>query len=139
MSEALTIEQVQEMILRGPYHQWLGLKVTALNDDGIELKASWREEWVVNPQRRYTHGGILAALVDLAADWAMVRRAGRGVPTVDLRIDYHRAAMPGDLVARGTVIRFGRQISTAEAQIFDQEGKLVASGRGTYMTAPPEK
>lgn len=138
MSDALTVEQVQEMILRGPYHQWLGLKVIALGEDSIELKASWREEWVVNPERRYTHGGILAALVDLAADWAMVRRAGRGVPTIDLRVDYHRAAMPGDLTARGRVIRFGRQISTAEAQIFDQDGKLVASGRGTYMTAPPE-
>ncbi len=139
MSDTLTIERVQEMILRGPYHQWLGLTVTALDDDGIELKARWREEWVVNPDRRYTHGGVLAALVDLAADWAMVKRAGRGVPTLDLRVDYHRAAMPGDLTARGTVIRFGRQKSTAEAKIFDAEGKLVASGRGTYLTTPPEK
>jgi len=139
MSDTQTIERVQEMILRGPYHQWLGLTVTALDDDGIELKARWREEWVVNPDRRYTHGGVLAALVDLAADWAMVKRAGRGVPTLDLRVDYHRAAMPGDLTARGTVIRFGRQISTAEAKIFDAEGKLVASGRGTYLTTPPEK
>jgi uncharacterized protein (TIGR00369 family) len=139
MNDALTIERVQEMILRGPYHQWLGLTVTALDDDGIELKARWREEWVVNPERRYTHGGVLASLVDLAADWAMVKRAGRGVPTLDLRVDYHRAAMPGDLTTRGTVIRFGRQISTAEAKIFDAEGKLVASGRGTYLTTPPEK
>jgi len=138
MTDVLTQEQVQEMILRGPYHQWLGLKVIALGEDSIELKASWREEWVVNRERRYTHGGVLAALVDLAADWAMVRRAGRGVPTIDLRVDYHRAAMQGDLTARGKVVRFGRQISTAEAQIFDQDGKLVASGRGTYMTAPPE-
>ncbi len=29
---------------------------------------------MVNPERRYTHGGILAALVDLGADWAMVRK-----------------------------------------------------------------
>jgi uncharacterized protein (TIGR00369 family) len=139
MSDELTIEKVQALITRAPYHQWLGLKVTALAEESIEIKATWREEWVVNPERRYTHGGILAALVDLAADWAMVKKAGRPVPTVDLRVDYHRAAMPGDLTARGTVIRFGRQVSTAEAQIFDHEGKLVASGRGTYMTAPPEK
>jgi len=139
MSDALTIERVQEMILRGPYHQWLGLKVTALGKDGIELTAHWREEWVVNPDRRYTHGGVLAALVDLAADWAMVTRTGRGVPTLDLRVDYHRAAMPGDLTARGTVMRLGRQISTAEAQVFGAEGKLLASGRGTYLTTPPEK
>ena len=139
MSEDITLEKVQQLITRGPYHQWLGLKVVALGEDSIELKATWREEWVVNPERRSTHGGVLAALVDLAADWAMVKRAGRGVPTIDLRVDYHRAAMPGDLTARGTVVRWGRQVSTAEAQIFDSEGKLVASGRGTYLTVPPEK
>jgi uncharacterized protein (TIGR00369 family) len=137
MAEHFNIDEVQALIIRGPYHQWLGLKVLAVTDDGIELKATWREEWVVNPERRYTHGGILAALVDLAADWAMVTKTGRGVPTIDLRVDYHAAAMPGDLTAKGKVIRFGGQFSTAEAQVFDAGGKLLASGRGTYLTAAP--
>jgi len=138
MSDALTIEQVQALITRAPFHQWLGLTVTALTDDGIEIRAKWREEWVVSPERRYTHGGLLATLIDIAADWAMLKLAGRPVPTIDLRIDYHRPAMPGDLTARGKVIRFGSQFATAEAQILDQDGKLVASGRGTYFTAPPK-
>jgi uncharacterized protein (TIGR00369 family) len=137
MSEDISIEKVQALIMRGPYHQWLGLQVLAVHDDGIDLKAAWREEWVVNPERRYTHGGILAALVDLAADWALVKRTGRGVPTIDLRIDYHAAAMPGDLVVKGRVIKAGGQFSTAEAHVYDAEGKLLASGRGTYFTAPP--
>ena len=74
MSDDITVEKVQALITRAPFHQWLGLQVVALQDDGIELKAKWREEWVVNPDRRYTHGGILAALVDLAADWALVKK-----------------------------------------------------------------
>ena len=138
MSEQLTADRVEQMVRRGPFHQWLGLKVTAVHPDGIEIKATWREEWIVNPDRRYTHGGILAALVDLAADWAMVTRTGRGVPTIDLRVDYHGAALPGDLTARGRIIKWGSQFSTAEAQVFDQDGKLVASGRGTYLTAAPK-
>ena len=138
MSEEITVERVQELILRGPYHQWLGLKVKALHDDGIELTATWREEWVVNPERRYTHGGVLAALVDVGADWAMVKKTGRGVPTIDMRVDYHAAAMPGDLTVRGKVVRMGGQFSTAEAHVFDAAGKLLASGRGTYFTAPPK-
>ncbi len=137
-SKELTVEQVQALVSRAPYHQWLGLTVVAVADDGIELKAKWREEWVVNSERGITHGGILAALIDLAADWAMVRQTGRGVPTIDLRVDYHRPALRGDLTARGKVVRSGAQFSTAEAQIFDQDGKLVASGRGTYFTAPPK-
>jgi uncharacterized protein (TIGR00369 family) len=138
MSNDLTLEDVQALITRAPFHRWLGLTVTAVHDDGIELTAKWREEWVVNAERGYTHGGVLAALIDLAADWAMVKQTGRGVPTIDLRVDYHRPALRGDLVARGKVIRGGSQFATAEAQIFDAEGKLLASGRGTYFTAPPK-
>jgi uncharacterized protein (TIGR00369 family) len=138
MTEEITRERVQELVTRGPFHRWLGLEVVAVHDDGIELTATWREEWVVNPDRGYTHGGVLAALVDLAADWAMVKKLGRGVPTIDLRVDYHAAAMPGDLTARGKVVRLGGQFSTAEAHIYDSNGKLVASGRGTYFTAPPK-
>ena len=137
--QQLTKEQVEEMLTRGPYHQWLGLRVIEVGDGTIEIGATWREEWVVNPQRRYTHGGILAALVDLTADWALVSKTGRGVPTIDLRVDYHRAAMPGDLVARGKVIKFGSAISVAEAQVFDEGGNLLASGRGVYSTAPAPK
>ena len=140
MSEtaSITVEQVQALVTRGPFHQWLGLEVQKVEADLVEIKAKWREEWVVNPDRRYTHGGILAALVDLAADWALVSRAGRGVPTIDMRIDYHRAAMPGDLLARGKVVKWGSQFSVSQAEVFDGEGQLVASGRGVYLTAPPK-
>ncbi len=132
----LTQDQVEALLLRGPFHQWLGLTVVSVGEGAIELKATWRPEWVVNAERGYTHGGILATLVDLTADWALVSKTGRGVPTVDLRVDYHRAAMQGDLTCRGTVVKFGGQISVAEARILDAEGRLLASGRGVYMTAP---
>jgi uncharacterized protein (TIGR00369 family) len=131
----ITLDQIQTIITRAPFHQWLGLTVLSVGDGSIEIRAKWREEWVVNVERRYTHGGILAALVDLAADFALIKQTGRGVPTIDMRIDYHRVAMPGDLIMRGKVIRAGSQFATAEANIFDLDGKLVCSGRGTYLTA----
>ncbi len=134
----LTADEVQALIARGPFHQWLGLKVLRVGAGEIEIRATWREEWVVNPDRRYTHGGILAALVDLTADWALVSKTGRGVPTIDMRIDYHRAALPGDLTARGKLVKWGSQYAVSEAQVFDQDGVLVASGRGVYSTAPPK-
>jgi uncharacterized protein (TIGR00369 family) len=60
------------------------------------------------------------------------------VPTITLHVDYHAPAMPGDLTIRGKIVRMGSQFSTAEASIFDTQGKLLASGRGTYLTAPPK-
>jgi uncharacterized protein (TIGR00369 family) len=138
MTEKLTPAAVEAMLTRGPFHQWLGIRVQKVDEEGIELTATWREEWVVNPDRRYTHGGILAALVDLTADWALVAHTGRGVPTIDMRVDYHRAAMPGDLTAKGRIVKRGGQFSVAEASVYDKDGALLASGRGVYLTAPPK-
>ena len=139
MSEVrITVEALQERIARAPYHRWLGLEVLSVEPDAVEVRATWREEWVANAERRHTHGGILAALVDLAADWALFSRLGRAAPTVDMRVDYHRAAAPGDLVARGRVLKFGSQFSVCEAQVLDTGGRVIASGRGTYFTAPLE-
>jgi len=134
---ALSREAVQEALLKRPFHQWLGLQVLSVGDGEIEIRATWREEWVGggNAEGRYTHGGILASLIDLAADWALVSRLGHGVPTIDLRVDYHRPASPGDLVARGRLIKFGRRVSFAEAQVLDDANALIASGRGVYMSA----
>ena len=138
MADAMTIEKLQQIISRGPFNQWLNFTILKIDAAGIELKAAWREEWVVNPDRRYTHGGILAAIVDVAADYAIAAQLGRPVPTIDIRVDYHKAAMPGDLTAKAKIVRSGSQYSTAEAYVYDQEGALVASGRGTYFTAPPK-
>ena len=139
MSEqAITVEKLQELISRGPFNKWLNFTVVKAGADGVELKAAWREEWVVNLERRYTHGGILAAIVDVAADYAIAAHLGRPVPTIDIRVDYHKAALPGDITAKARVVRMGSQYSTAEAHLYDKDGALVASGRGTYFTAPPK-
>jgi len=132
----MTLEEAQAIVSRGPFLRWLGLQVTEIGPDSISAKARWREDWVANPTLGQTHGGILAALVDFAADFALLGSIGHPVPTIDLRVDYHRAAMPGDLVARGKVVKFGSSVSVAEASIFDEAGVLLASGRGVYSTAP---
>jgi uncharacterized protein (TIGR00369 family) len=134
----IAVEKLQQLITRGPFNRWLDFTVLGAGAEGIELRAAWREEWVVNPDRRYTHGGILAAIVDVAADYAIAAELGRPVPTIDLRVDYHKAAMPGDLTAKARVVRMGSQYSTAEAYVYDTQGALVASGRGTYFTASPK-
>ena len=136
--ETIDTEKLQQLISRGPFNKWLNFTVLKTGEDGVEIKAAWRDEWVVNPERRNTHGGILAAIVDVAADYAIAARLGRPVPTIDIRVDYHKAAMPGDLTAKGRVVRMGSQFSTAEAHVYDQEGALIASGRGTYFTAAPK-
>ena len=135
----MTREEAQALVDRGPYLRWLGLKVVSFEDQGVEVTATWRDEWVANPSLMQTHGGILAALIDFAADFALVPHLGRMVPTIDMRVDYHRLAKPGDLTVKGRVIKLGRQFSACEAEIRDAAGDLIASGRGTYVTGEKPK
>jgi uncharacterized protein (TIGR00369 family) len=134
MTAVLTFEELEPLVTGSPFHRWLGVRLESVTAEAVELSLPWREEFVSHPQIRYTHGGILAAFVDLAADYAIAARIGRGVPTVDLRVDYHRAAMPGALRAVAGVIRLGGTLATAEARVSDEAGRLIASGRGVYLT-----
>ncbi len=137
MTDALPTdrETLDARIRRAPYHQWLGLSIVEAGDGEIVIELPWRDEFVVNPEGGYAHGGVLATLVDLTADWAIATRLGRPFPTIDLRVDYHRAATKGLLRARGRIIKLGSSFSTAEASVEDEAGRLLASGRGTYATS----
>ena len=134
----VTAAQLHERLVANPFNNWMGLKVLALDEEKLEVGLTWREEMVSNPKARYTHGCIIGALIDVAADFAIAAKLGQPVPTVDMRVDYHRAAMPGDLRAVGRVIRMGGTFSVAEAMVYDGENRLIASGRGVYFTQPPK-
>ena len=125
---------LDEMVRRSPFHQWLGVRLHALSKDGVELLMPWRSEFVSVAEIGYTHGGILSAFVDIAGDYAIAACLGHGLPTVDMRVDFHRPAMPGPLLAKACVLKLGRTLCTAEARIHDEAGALVASGRGVYLS-----
>ena len=132
------LEKLQERLIANKFNEWMGLSITKIDEESIEISLKWREEMISNPKARWTHGGILGALVDVTADFMIAAKLGAPAPTVDLRIDSHRAATPGDLKALGRIIRIGRTFSTAEAEVLDSEGKLIASGRGVYYTVTPK-
>jgi uncharacterized protein (TIGR00369 family) len=132
---ASNFETLDRQIRTPPFHQWLGLRLAALDEEGVEIVMPWRPEIVVNTVRGYTHGGILATLVDLAADCAVAAKLGRGVPTVDMRVDYHRVALQGELRAKARVLKLGRTFASAEAFIYNAAGELCASGRGVFYVA----
>jgi uncharacterized protein (TIGR00369 family) len=134
-----TLEELQKRLVANHFNDWMGLKIIGLDEEKIDILMAWREEMISNPKARVTHGGILGALIDVAADFMIAAKLGAPAPTVDMRVDYHRAAMPGNLKAVGKIVRIGNTFSTAQAEVFDLDEKLIASGRGLYYTAPPKK
>lgn len=134
-ANVVTKEDLQARLTANPFNNWMGMEIQELTEDELTVAIKWRDEMISNPKARYTHGGILGAMIDTVADFAIAAKVGIPVPTVDLRIDYHRAAAPGDLKCVARVIRLGGTNSVAEGYVYDGDDKLVASGRGTYFTA----
>lgn len=131
-----TLERLRVRAQRNAFNAWMGVVVTLADDGMAEIEVDWREEFASTPERGATHGGILASILDACCCYAVSSRTLKMVTTVDLRVDYHAVAERGRLRARAETIRSGRTLATADAQIFDHGGKLVASARGTFMHLP---
>jgi uncharacterized protein (TIGR00369 family) len=100
----------------------------------VTLRARWRPEFERGPGTRQWHGGPIAALIDIAGDFALIAKLGRGIPTIDLRIDYLRPAIDTDLIAKARTLRAGRSIGVVDIEVYDKDGRMVAAGRGSYST-----
>lgn len=53
-------EALQKTLDASPFQRWLGVKLLAHDDAGIEIEIPWREELISNPTTKSAHGGILA-------------------------------------------------------------------------------
>jgi uncharacterized protein (TIGR00369 family) len=134
-----TRDELQQRIDASPFNSWLGLRIEEILPDRVEFTVPWKEEFIGSPRLSRMHGGVLAAAADAAAGYTVMAKTGTGLSTVDLRLDFHQPAGPGELRIKGTVVHQGRKISCSDVQIFDATGRLVASGRGTFYTPTVER
>ncbi len=54
------------------------------------------------------------------------------VLTADFRIDLLRPCTGGQITSKGTIIRAGRQDILAESNLYDEQNRLLATGRGRF-------
>lgn len=124
------------MLAESPFHALLGLRLEAF--DPAAQSVSIRCRFGPNVERSagtgQFHGGVIASLIDIAGDFALIAALGHGVPTINFRVDYLRPALNSDLIARARVRKAGRTVGVVDIDVEDGGGRLVAIGRGCYGT-----
>jgi len=135
MSQEMSQDEVQAALERSPFMSFMKLKLVSMDQEAqqIVLRMPMRAEFERGAGTGQWHGGAIASLIDIAGDYALVMKVGGGVPTVNFRTDYLRPAMNTDLTATATVRRAGRTIAVVDIDVTDDNGKLCAVGRGTYL------
>lgn len=78
------------------------------------------------------HGGVIATLIDSAAWFTAAVHYDTWISTVDFSVRLLEPADDGDLQAIGSVVRIGRRLAAADAEVRTASGRLVAVGGGTF-------
>lgn len=118
---------------------------------GLELEAidssagTTRYRMEVTPQfcnpMGSLQGGIVTTALDDAAATAVIARSQRrvGVPTIEFKVSFYGPAKLGQTVwFEGRVLKFGRTVTFAEADMVDASGKLLARMSTSVMVVDLE-
>ena len=133
---ALTVAELQAMLDGAPFHHLIRMNIEAVDHktNTLVVRLPFDSSLQRLPDIEQVHGGAIASVIDSAGTFAVVACIGRGAPTMNLRIDYLRPAIATDLLATARVRRAGRTVAICDIDLHDEEGRLVAVGRGTWGT-----
>jgi len=128
-----------------PFNSVLGLKVESMGPEAPKLRFDMRPELIGNPRRQILHGGVISAVLDVAAGFAIHLAVLRqrtehaqephlpSIGTIDLHVDYLRPGRGHYFIATGRVVRLGNRVAVAHMDMVNDTGELIATGGATYM------
>jgi len=122
------------LLTRAPFVQALGIRMLSLEPGLCTTELAVRADHA--QQDGFVHAGVVATLADHTAGAAAVTlvRAEESILSIEYKINLLRPAVGATLSCRGTVLRQGRTIIVAEAEVrceVDGADKLVAKATVT--------
>ncbi|WP_293576014.1 PaaI family thioesterase [Phaeobacter sp.] len=119
-----------------PHARELGMKVESISDGSAEISMPYDEKLIGDPDTGVIHGGAVSALMDTCCGAAVMCHASApgGTATIDLRIDYMRAATPGQtILTRATCHHMTRNVAFVRAVAMDDDqDNPVATAVGAF-------
>lgn len=132
-SKAEITRQFIEII---PHAKALGMKVLALGDGMAEIQMPYDDSLIGDPKTGVIHGGAVSTLMDTCSGAAVMSHpdSPAGTATINLRIDYMRAATPGQAItAHAECYHITRNVAFVRAKAFDDDRENpVATAAGAF-------
>jgi uncharacterized protein (TIGR00369 family) len=129
--------RVRESFAKQGLMSTLGASLLSVTPGAVEIAI--RPAPAISQQHGFIHAGAVSAIADTAAGYAALSLMprGTGVLTTEFKINLLAPAVGDRVVARGRVVKAGRTLTLAQAEVFAQRGgeeKLVALLTATLMT-----
>ena len=100
-------------------------------DDACKVSFELKD-FMLNPQGGI-HGGVTAFVLDVSMGHLLWKKSGAG-KTLEMKVQYAKAAKAGRLTATGRFLRQGRSISYLRSELTDENGELIAFATSTWMS-----
>ena len=129
------MNRIRESFARQKAMALIGASLTGVSAGKTEVSLPYRDD--LTQQKGFVHGGIIGMIADTACGYAAysLMPASASLVTVEYKINILAPAR-GALVARGEVVRTGRTLTVARAEVYAQDGTHVASMQQTLMMLP---
>lgn len=135
-AQAAALARLRHELAHPPFHAVLRPEAVSADPDTgtVVIRLPYQPSFGRAASSGDVHGGVVAALIDLAGHAAVAVQIGRMAPTIDLRIDYLRPAPAQDLYATARTLKVGRAVARVDIEVRDADGKLAAAGRGAFSS-----
>jgi uncharacterized protein (TIGR00369 family) len=117
------LTKVGEMISVMGHGAWLGMRYHGEGANWVELALPWKKDLVADAATGVLASGPIISLMDNATGMSVWRRRGVLLPqvTVDLRVDYMRAASAGrTVIGRGECYKLTRSVAFVRGIAYDE-------------------
>jgi uncharacterized protein (TIGR00369 family) len=119
-----------------PHSRALGMVIEEIADGVAVISMAYDERFIGDPVTKVMAGGAVSALMDTCGGAAVMAHPTDvvGTATIDLRIDYMRAATPGQtIVARAECFHVTRSVAFVRATAMDDDtDNPVATATGAF-------
>ncbi len=119
-----------------PHSVALGMELEELQDGMAVISMPYAKKLVGDPKTGVVHGGAVSALMDTTCGAAVMSHPSNpaGTATMDLRIEYLRAARPGErITTQATCYHVTRSVAFVRATAHDADTENpVATATGTF-------
>lgn len=120
------ISAAQRFIEAIPHARALDMRLEQIGGGRAVISMPWDARFVGDPSTGVIAGGVVSALLDTCCGAAVLsHERARGTATLNLRIDYMRAARPGQrIVARAECHHAARSVAFVRAVAHDDDETL---------------
>ncbi|HXA39975.1 MAG TPA: PaaI family thioesterase [Phenylobacterium sp.] len=135
-------EIAERMVEVTPQAAALGMRFVSVSPARGSLEVPWREDLVGDPDTGVIAGGVVTTLLDHTCGLAMAAAAGSepfSTATLDLRIDYMRAAAPrAGVTCEAHCYKLTRTIGFVRAEAWDADkSDLIATAQAAFVLNRP--